>query len=46
MKLERTRAIVIRDVKTQVENEKIDLSSIVDMDELSPLPGPPGGWQL
>ncbi len=36
LKLERTRAIVIRDVKTQVENEKIDLSSIVDMEELMP----------
>jgi len=36
LKLERTRAIVIRDVKTQVENEKIDLSSIVDMEELGP----------
>ena len=36
LKLERTRAIVIRDVKTQVENEKIDLSSIVDMDEQTP----------
>lgn len=36
LKLERTRAMVIRDVKTQVENEKIDLSSIVDMEELGP----------
>jgi putative nucleotidyltransferase with HDIG domain len=36
LKLERTRAIVIRDVKTQVENEKIDLSSVVDMEERTP----------
>lgn len=34
LKLEKSRAIIIRDVKTQIENEKIDLSSIVDMDEL------------
>lgn len=34
LKLEKAREIIIRDIKTQVEDQKIDLTSVVDMNEL------------